>query len=398
MNAIVGLTSMLIETKLENHQKECVSTILTTCDSLLEIINNVLDFSKIGSGQLQLANEPLQLRKLADELMTKYRMQAQEKGIELQLLLAPEIPHLVMVDPARLKQVLANLIGNGIKFTDEGTVCVDIYCENLSQAEASIHFAVTDTGIGFGDAQMAAIYDDFNQLDNSNSRKHGGAGLGLSIARQLVELMGGEFKSSSIPMTGSRFWFVLVLPVEQWQQDHSLQESIQSGQHEVDLQTDEPASARDPSLPSIHKVNGADVVTGGKHDISRPPLVLLAEDNIVNQKIAARILENTGCEVDIAEDGVEAVNKYTQTDYDLIFMDCQMPNMDGFAAARKIRSLEGDGKRIPIVAVTANDTANDREQSVAAGMNEFLVKPMTPALLQDALSKWIGWEIQRLQA
>lgn len=396
MNAIVGLTSLLVDTNLEHDQKECVSTILTTCDALLEIINNVLDFSKIESGKLQLTVEPLDLRKMAAELVAERRPQALDKGIDLQLLLSPEIPHLVMADPARLKQVLANLIGNGIKFTHKGTVSVDIYCENLSQTEASILFAVTDTGIGIDDEQMAVIYDDFNQLDNSDSRKYGGTGLGLSISRQLVELMGAEFKASSIPATGSRFWFVLVLPVEQWQAP--LQESIESEQREDNIEDEEN---RSPSLPPSPKMKPTAVnsgtVTVNKDGANRPPLVLLVEDNIINQKIAERILENAGCEVDIADDGVEAVKKYRQTEYDLIFMDCQMPNMDGYEATMRIRSLEGDGKQTPIVAVTANDTPADREKSVGVGMNGFLAKPMTTALLQSALSRWTGWEIQRLQ-
>tara|TARA_B100000315_G_scaffold260588_2_gene323208 strand:+ start:7105 stop:8592 length:1488 start_codon:yes stop_codon:yes gene_type:complete len=253
MNAIVGLTSLLVDSELANEQKECVNTILTTCDSLLEIIDNVLDFSKIGSGQLQIAQEPLQLRKMADELIQKYAVQARNKGIELQLLLAPEVPHRVVTDPVRLKQVLANLIENGIKFTDTGMVRLDIYCENLSQTEASVRFEVTDTGIGIDDAQMAEIYDDFNQLDNSDTRRHGGTGIGLCIARKLVELLGGEFKSSSIRTAGSRFWFVLILPVRQWQQDNSSQES--TDQPDAQAERISPATVRESSArePSAHE-------------------------------------------------------------------------------------------------------------------------------------------------
>jgi signal transduction histidine kinase/AmiR/NasT family two-component response regulator len=393
MNAIMGLTSLLEDTELESDQKECVSTILETCDSLLDIINNVLDFSKIESGRLQLAEEPLELRKAMADLLEKYTTKAAAKGIDLQLMLSPEVPHLIMADPARLEQVLANLIGNGIKFTDKGTVSVDVYCENLTQTEATILFAVTDTGIGIDDEQMAAIYDDFNQLDNSDTRKHGGTGLGLSISRQLVELMGGEFKASSIPGTGSRFWFVLTTPVEQWQQVDYSPEPIDCDLQEHSIQTEDIVTI---SLPRETR-SRVDVMTG-KRGMSRPPVVLLVEDNLINQKIAACILENAGCEVDVAQDGMEAVTKYSQTDYDLILMDCQMPIMDGYEATLKIRSIEGAGKQTPIIAVTANDTPADRIKSAGVGMNEFLAKPMTTALLQSTLSKWTGWEIQRLQA
>jgi len=266
------------------------------------------------------------------------------------------LPTQVVSDTVRIGQVLDNLLSNAVKFTHQGKVVLDISCEADWSDNVTLTFCVRDTGIGLNPEQQQTIFHPFSQADSSNSRQFQGAGLGLTISQQLVKLMGGYIKLESEPDKGSCFSFSLTMPAV----------------NVVPM----------PALAAQSKSSVADkAVTDGK--IS----VLLVEDNLINQKLAAKLLEKMGCHVDIANDGIIAVEMFSRHFYDLVFMDCQMPKMDGFEATMKIREMETD-HRTPIIALTANSLPEDRARSFAAGMDEFLTKPIIRERLKDTIAKW----------
>ena len=356
MNGILGLTEILLQSPLPEREREHVRTVLQSGRALLKIINEILDFSKIEAGKLVLSPTNFNLNDFLQELMQLFGHQARQQGLALSLHLAPDTPAWVCADAGRLRQILANLLGNALKFTPAGSVVLRVSSSALASTGISLEFEVTDTGIGISDAQHSQIFEDFNQGDSSSARRHGGTGLGLSIAMRLARLMNGSISVQSRQGFGSTF----VLKVQ----------------------------AQASQADSAPQADAADV-TGQFFPNSR---VLVVEDNLVNQIVAQAALERLGCQVDLADGGAEGVQAARLQHYDLVLMDCQMPEVDGYEATRQIRQWElaqKSTRRLPIAALTAHAMAGDREKCEAAGMDDYLSKPMSAAELQLLLLRWL---------
>ena len=355
MNGVLGMAELLLDTPLSERQRRYLETLYRSGENLLDIINDVLDFSKIEAGRLELAPVDFPLRAALREVIESFSERASRKGLSLECSVGEDIPDPLHGDAVRLRQVLNNLIGNAIKFTEAGRISVAV---ERAQGDA-LRFSVSDTGIGIDAEDRALIFDAFAQADVSHSRRYGGTGLGLSISRQLIELMGGRLGLESTPGQGSTFWFeVPFAPATR-----AIVESAPT------------ATAR--ALPRLHG-----------H-------VLLAEDNAVNEVVAGAMLESFGLRVSVAQNGRQALEAVAAQAFDVVLMDCQMPEMDGFEAARRIRRREAE-KGVPaaarqtIVAVTANAIEGDRERCLAAGMDDYLSKPFSKADLHARLSRWLA--------
>jgi PAS domain S-box-containing protein len=362
MNGILGMVGLLLEGPLEPRQAEFARTMQRSAVALLKVINDILDFSKIEAGKLDIERVNFDPRAMLAEAQQAFASAAYSKCIELVCHVEADVPALLRGDPGRIRQVLSNLIGNAIKFTAHGEVAVEVGVVATTEHEVHLRFGVRDTGIGIAANALEHIFDAFAQADSSTSRSYGGTGLGLAISRQLVRMMGGEIGVTSRHERGSNFWFTV-----------RLQRASQA------------------PLPTTSRVT-----TGALSDRSRTSLtprfsgkVLLAEDNDVNQMVATLMLESLGLEVDVAADGMAALLATAHTRYDLIMMDCQMPRMDGFAATAAIRGREGTAERCIIVALTAHAMGGDRERCLAAGMDDYLSKPIDRDALVGVLSRWI---------
>jgi len=355
MNGILGMAALLADTKLDEEQRECVNTVQSCSQALLGVINDVLDLSKLEAGRVELESLAFEPRELAREACEILGAQARAKRIALECAVEPRVPR-VLGDPTRLRQVLINLIGNAVKFTPEGgSVRLELALGEGEATGARLAFAVVDTGIGIAPERIGALFQPYAQADSSTSRRFGGTGLGLSISRRLVAAMGGSIAVASELGRGSRFSFELVLP-------------------RVPL-----ADARGaPTLASEPML--------ARHAGAR---VLVADDNAVNRRVAQRLLEKLGCTVALVADGEAAIEAVRANDYELVLMDCHMPGTDGYAAARAIRALAGARARVPIVALTADALAESHAASLAAGMDDHLVKPVALSALQAALGRWI---------
>ncbi len=357
LNGLMGMVELLKETKLDPNQRELTDIAHQSSHSLLAIINEILDFSKIESGEFQVAQAPYDLRKLLTGVTQLFTPMASKKGLTMELELAVDLPPAVLGDALRLRQVVSNLVGNALKFTEGGGVRVKAWVETASaDAAPSLFVAVVDSGVGISSEALPKIFEAFVQADNSLTRKHGGTGLGLSIARGLCEAMGGGLSAASSPGRGSTF--TVRLPLVAAEAPPAL----------------DPATA--PALQSLEGMR-----------------VLLVEDNDINVKLAQRMLARFGCVVEVAYDGREAVDKAKAGAFDVLLIDCQMPVMDGFEATALIRERERskpDGPRVPIVAVTANASADDREACLAHGMDDVVAKPYSMPLIHAALSQYWG--------
>ncbi|MDR1110330.1 MAG: PAS domain-containing protein [Deltaproteobacteria bacterium] len=357
MNAIIGLTHLVLETELTAQQTDYIGRTQVAAENLLRIINDILDFSKIEAGKLEMEETEFHLGDVLNSMVDILSVKAQEKGLEFSLDLGRMVPCVLLGDPIRLGQILSNLVSNSIKFTSEGQVRVTVGVDERTDSEARLHFEVTDTGIGMTPEQRAGLFTPFTQADTSTTRKYGGTGLGLTISKRLVEMMGGQIWCLSEIGRGSTFGFTARFKLSQ--QD--------AGQ------------ARAPRKRAAGK-EMLSPIAGAR--------ILLTEDNEVNQLVASRILNNAGFRVDIAKNGLEAVQMVQDQKYDLVLMDIQMPEMDGLTAARTIRALPGQDV-LPIVAMTAHAMSGDRELSLAAGMNDHVSKPINISELFTALLKWI---------
>ncbi|MBA2381090.1 MAG: response regulator [Chloroflexi bacterium] len=507
MNGVIGMTGLLLDTDLTSEQRDYAETVRSSGESLLQIINDILDFSKNEAGKLELEAIDFQPRTVIEEVLDLLAERAHAKGLELVSVIDSNLPVVVRGDPGRLRQILTNLGGNAIKFTDAGEVVVSVSSASDDASDnpdaVVLRFAVTDTGIGIPETARASLFQPFRQADMSTTRRFGGTGLGLSISKQLIELMGGQVGVDSQIDVGSTFWFTArfersmavlaeegplpeltgrrILVVDDNTTNRRILESQLASWGMLSVSVDSGSEALraltaaagteapfelavlDFQMPGMDglqlaaAINGtpalagirlviltsvgqrghaaaahsvgvagyltkpvreghlkrclATVLTGKSsesHDrpyrparslVTRHTLtegrahtqarILLAEDNLVNQRIAVKMLERMGCRVDVASNGLLALEALGAIPYDLVLMDCQMPEMDGFAATRAIRLREGDGRRTPIVAMTANALAGDRERCLDAGMDGYLAKPVRPDDLAAEVSRWL---------
>ncbi len=347
MNGIIGLTQLVLETELASQQRCDLQMVATSANSLLSIINDILDFSKIEAGKMELEPIPFNLQDIAGEAVSMVRIMATEKGLSLVSHMASDVPADLTGDPGRLLQVLVNLLGNACKFTESGSISLDVDAAGRSRDGVLLHFAVRDTGIGISAKAQKTIFNAFSQGDESTTREYGGTGLGLAICSQLVELMDGRIWIESVEGVGSTFHFTASFGLA------------------------------DPT--TAHAAASAHVASDG---FDRPLRILLAEDNKVNQTLAVRLLEREGHAVIVAENGVEAIYAMEAQSFDLILMDVQMPEMGGFEATAAIRKKErATGTHTPIIAMTAHAMRGDRQRCIDAGMDEYLAKPIKTAEL-----------------
>ncbi|PIP81288.1 MAG: hypothetical protein COW84_00695 [Gammaproteobacteria bacterium CG22_combo_CG10-13_8_21_14_all_40_8] len=358
MNGVIGMAELLSDTELTVQQQGYVSTIVSSSRSLLEIINQILDLSKIEAGKLELEVHPFSLQNCVKEVIGLMEANAQSKGIELKSEFGNTVPQMLLGDSARFRQIIINLLGNAIKFTQSGSIRVAVQCLKLAELKADLEISIIDTGIGIDADKLEGIFDAFNQGSSGTTRKFGGTGLGLAVTKQLVEIMGGRISVSSELHKGTTFTINMALPIV-------LNETIVKPI---------PANASQTTDQSMKQ---------GNHK------VLLVEDNIVNQKVAEALLKRMGLLVTIAANGKLAVELCQDELFDVILMDCQMPEMDGYEATLSIRSGAGQNVQTPIIAMTANAMSGDKEKCLAVGMNDYLTKPVNNQALKNCLQTYI---------
>jgi PAS domain S-box-containing protein len=498
MNGVIGMTGLLLDTKLTPEQREYTETVRRSAESLLSVINDILDFSKIEAGKLRLENAPFELHLVIEEINEMLAHRAEDQGIDLIVEYPAKAPRSFIGDSGRIRQILTNLVGNAVKFTKNGNVIIRVECLGRGEEEALIRIAVQDTGIGIPADKIGALFEKFSQVDGSPTRRYGGTGLGLAISKQLVELMGGAIGLESKLGEGSSFWFTAPLllgpeiepaPVSQLAglraliiDDNDLNRRMLHEQISAWGMRDTSFAAAVDVIPAMHAalregdpyqfvlldyqmpdIDGATLAARIKNDpeirdtllvmltsvghlsevrhmegscvdaslvkpvrqwqllnalsttwarrsgVEAPPVqpqasdpvpsglfegsglrVLLAEDNIVNQKVAGRMLGRLGLRTDVAANGKEAVAMFQMAWYDIIIMDCQMPEMDGYAAAEEIRRQERGERRVAIIAMTAEAIGDARERCLASGMDDYVAKPVKLGELADVLRRWVA--------
>ena len=370
MNAIIGFTHLALKNPLPPKIKNYLSTIARSSQNLLYLINDILDFSKIEAGRLELESVFFQLDEVIKTTSEILSIKAEEKGIQLMVSVNPSVPNELVGDPYRLSQILLNLANNAIKFTSSGRVKINVEPIETTTEDCLLMFTVKDTGIGMNEDQIAKLFKPFTQADSSVTRRFGGTGLGLAISKHLVEKMGGRILVESQPEKGSLFYFTIhfqrpdanAKPLPSERNGHSPQKEIRIKEN------------------LLRGIRGASI--------------LLVEDNFINQELTAEILKEAGLRVDIAGDGQEALSKVNDTIYDLILMDVQMPVMSGLEATMLIREME-HMKNVPIVAMTAHNTAQDKQECINAGMNDYIAKPIDNHMLMSVLVRWIPPQKQK---
>ncbi len=366
LNAVIGMSDLLMDTELTNKQSEYLGIVRSSADTLLRLINDVLDLSKIEVGRLRLEETNFDLKELFGEITAAFAHRIEEAGLEFSWTLSPGVPGSLRGDPTRLRQVLTNLIGNALKFTEEGRVDVTVDLIRHSHKRVQLQFAISDTGIGIPKDKIRSIFETFVQADGSTTRKFGGTGLGLAISKRLVEAMGGSIDVESTPGVGSTFTFTAVFGLERAGETAGKAEAVR------------------------HDAGSAGTADVGEEDSGKPIneiRVLVAEDNPVNQKVTEAMLSRLGCRYDIVEDGERALAAIGEREYDVVLMDIQMPGMDGLEAARAIR-LNPAHLNLPIIALTAHAMGGDRLQCIRSGMDDYLAKPIKYSELASAIRKW----------
>jgi CheY-like chemotaxis protein len=352
MNGIIGMSGLLLQTPLDDDQKDLARTVRDSGESLLTIINDILDFSKIEAGRLDIETVPVDLRECVGSAVELVKHKAAEKRLDLVVRIADDAPAMVRSDPTRLRQILLNLLSNSLKFTDRGQIELTVRRGPADE----LHFAVRDSGIGLSPEGMVKLFQSFSQADSSTTRKYGGTGLGLVISRRLAEILGGTMTAES-PGAGQGCTFRFHVRAE--------------------------AVAMAPSAPRPAAASAIDPGMGRRH----PLRILLAEDNLVNQKPALRLLGQMGYSADVAGNGLLALEAVDRQIYDVVLMDVQMPEMDGLEAARRITTRYRPHERPRIVAMTANAMQGDREACLEAGMDDYLTKPIRVDELVQALQR-----------
>lgn len=480
MNGVIGMTGLLLDTPLTNEQKELTLTVKSSSNALLGIINDILDFSKIEAGKLEVIYEKVDLIDLLDAVIDMVASSAQIKGLRLAYFIEPTLPKIIDVDPVRLRQILINLLGNAIKFTNEGQVYLNV----IQGENQTLCFEVHDSGVGISEAGQAKLFNAFSQVDSSSTRSYGGTGLGLAISRQLVELMGGQISVNSNLGMGSVFYFSLPYKIEQkascfeamsenielawimkkdklselyvkqfasfnitvsvfdlvelneaelksntpvwldfdeisrvYDNPLSLINDIKAQHHHVSLLvTHKQASEWREQMARLHvKIRIKPIKYGNLAHWVKPfesiktptkeedrlieqvkvfakSKILLVEDNIVNQKLALALLKKLNLSAEVANNGEEALQKLQEESFDLVLMDCQMPIKDGYETTEMLRASNDINKDVPIIAMTANAMQGDEARCYASGMNDYISKPVNPAILAEKLQKWLGVE------
>jgi len=366
MNGIIGMTEILLESDLNAEQREYAEIVQGSGNSLLTLINDILDFSKIESGQLDLEHIDFDLKCMMNDATKLLAYRAEDQGLELSCHIDPAVPLLLTGDTGRIRQIITNLIGNALKFTQHGAVNLKVLLEQDHGCSVIIKFEITDTGIGIPVERLNAIFDPFTQVDSSTTRIYGGTGLGLSICKQLAVLMGGGIGVTSEKGNGSTFWFT------------------------VQLYKQTVATLIAAQAQTEHTRDVIPRVAVTIKDLSAR--ILLVEDNTINQKVAIHMLKTIGYTADVVADGQQAVEAMEKFNYDLVLMDCMMPVMDGFEATSAIRGLHSKvcNHNVPIIAMTANAMKEDRDKCLAAGMDDYISKPVKKGALADILEKWLS--------
>ncbi|MBF0197117.1 MAG: response regulator [Planctomycetes bacterium] len=365
MNAVLGMTELLKDSPLNDTQRHSIATIMSSGKSLMVILNDILDYSKIEMGKLNLDNHPFDLIKCVDESISLHSLSIKEKGLDLIVDIPDSTPKYLLGDVVRLKQVLNNLVSNAIKFTERGYIKIAVSLKEEHEENSELLFYVEDSGIGIADEHQEKLFRSFEQVDGSITRKYGGTGLGLAISNRLVGLMGGEITIDSQLDEGSAFSFNAFLVRAD---DEQVQELLQQEED-------------DKKAATLFKVDDAEL----------KKRILLVDDKVANQEVACAMLNRIGLEADLANNGQEAIDLMEQHHYDLVLMDCQMPVMDGFSATEMIRDPDSKlrNHQVPIVAMTANVLNDYQDRCVQVGMNDFLPKPVTISKLNNILEKWL---------
>ena len=357
MNGVIGMSELLLDTELDDGQREYAESVSSSAEALMTLINDILDFSKVEAGRLDVESIPFSIQTVVEECTELLAPKAHQAGLAMTCVIAPELPLSVMGDPSRLRQVMLNLLGNAVKFTSSGEVNVTVSDAGQGDsAQVAVEFAVRDTGIGMTAETLDDLFQPFQQADSSTTRQYGGTGLGLAISHQLVELMGGTLKATSLPAIGSTF--TALIPFSP-----------------APAASSQLTAVRTPPRP-IQRTN------------SSSPL-LVAEDNVVNQKVLIAHLHRLGYRADVVVNGSEALACLEHHNYAAVLMDCQMPVLDGYEATVELRRREGSGRHTPVIALTASAMSEDRSRCLAAGMDDYLTKPIRTDHLREMLQRWI---------
>ncbi len=391
LNGVIGMTGLLLDTDLAPEQRDYAEIARKSGETLLSLINDILDFSKIEARKLDLEMLDFDLRTTVEETTEMLAVKAGERGLDLVSVIDPEVPPVLRGDPGRLRQILTNLGSNAIKFTHEGEVAIRVSVAEKTDARVNLRFEVRDTGIGIPKEKLTTLFSPFTQVDGSTTRKYGGTGLGLSISKQLAELMGGRIGVESEEGKGSTFWFSAVLDRQPEGRD-SLEAGDFAGTRVPVVDDDAASRPATVTLRQRHREAGGPLsAPPGRAGSRVHARLLVTEDNVTNQLVAVKMLEKLGYRADVAANGGEALAALRGIPYDLVFMDCQMPEMDGFEATRLIRDgAAGAGRAsVPIIAMTARAMQGDRERCLGAGMNDYVSKPVDPAALAKALERWL---------
>ena len=357
MNGVIGMTELLLDCGLDDDERSLAEQVAKSGELMLQLVNDILDISKIEAGHLEIELADFCLRETIRRACAAAAAQTRAKGLELDVQVDDALPEEVHGDGHRLRQVILNLVSNAVKFTSEGTVTLRASAEPRGDDGTIVRIEVVDTGIGIEPSKLDQIFEPFTQADVSTTRKYGGTGLGLAIARELTELMGGTIGVDSVPGAGSTFWIELPLPA---------------------------AVAVNGQPSGVVGVSG----TASPQWLT-PPRLLVAEDGLVNQIVAVRTLKACGCQSEVASDGVQALEMLSTRHYDAVLMDCQMPMMDGYQATAELRRRKNGGHHTPVIAMTAHAMVGAVEQCLAAGMDDYISKPLRRARLMETLGRWI---------